>query len=478
METEGITRQLKVYCPMHQTIFEVEEKPQIICEIKEHALANDFPNSEYWEFCADCQTFSPSSFGTGGKAKDACRHCERTTVRRFLCDECKIVSFESDEDTKGKFFTIGAEGMKPNCPGCRKVFGEISANQHQCTDIENSLMTHRAECPFCQKLTFEKASSPQQVEPLSDVNKTAELPNNAGSTQCPNCGHWGFAGRIHCGKCGNRLSELAEGVLPGTSAPRTQLLGSICPNCGTGNQAGSSFCNNCGQALKVIPLSQAGIYSPTPNFPYQTGNLNPPPPNIPPPPPIPNAQTNIPIGAQTLSPDAFQQQNYSDGSKKPFLIVFSGLLFVVFIVGIIAYNANKGNSVLVTTTSPSPTSTKTTDSKSSTPRPASTTENTSSANVGSKGRLTTNVNIRVAPNKTAESRGIHYENARIEVLAEESYNTNDGEYVTWYKVRVLENGCDRVGNNGCGNNWERNGSLGWLEAEMVGWMNSKHIILD
>ncbi len=462
---EKIIKQVKIYCPTHQTVFEVEEKPQIVCEIREHALSNNFPKEEFWEYCCDCQIFSPSSFGSGGKAAENCRHCERQTLRRFLCDECKIVSYESDEDTKGKNFGISPEGIKPACPGCRKTFGETHSNQHQCADIEGALMTHRAECPFCRKLTFAKASSPKQVEPFPDNVEPPSATGKMPSTQCPKCGNWGFAGRIHCGKCGVQLNASAEGVSPGTTTARTQLLGSICPNCGTGNQAGSYFCNSCGQALKVAQTAPAETAAKTVNLP----------------PPIPVTPTNTAtFGAQTIPPSDFQPTPSPAGQNKPILAVSVGALVLLSILGIIAYNANKSSSnTNVKSPSPSPSPTKTTPPRTATPavnRPPDNTASSSSI-IGSKGRLTSNLNLRSAPNKVAEIRGTHYEGARIEVLAEESYTTQD-EYVTWYKVRVLEDGCDRVGGNGCGNNWERNGSFGWLEAETEGWMNSKYIVLD
>lgn len=468
---ETITKQIKIYCPQHQTVSEVEGKAQIICEIREHALSNNFPHSEYWEYCCDCQIFSPSSFGTGGKAVENCRHCERPTLRRFLCDECKIISYESDEETKGKNFTISPEGTKPACPGCRKLFGGVHSNQHQCADIEAALMTHRAECPFCRRSTFAKASSPKQVDRLpnniepTDVSPASTFSNTLSgampSTQCPKCGNWGFAGRIHCGKCGIQLNALAEGVSPGTATARTQLLGSICPNCGTGNQSGSAFCNSCGQALKTAQTPPAENAA-------QTVNL---------PPPIPNTQNTMPFGAQAIPPNDVQPKTSPIERNMTVLAIAGVALFVISILGIIAYNANKPGNENVKSPSPSP-------AKTSSPvnsaviinRPAENTSSPSSV-VGRKGRLTSNLNLRSAPNKVAEIRGTHYEGARIEVLSVESYTTQD-EYVTWYKVRVLADGCDRVGGNGCGNNWERNGSFGWMEAETEGWMNSKYIALD
>ena len=73
----------------------------------------------------------------------------------------------------------------------------------------------------------------------------------------------------------------------------------------------------------------------------------------------------------------------------------------------------------------------------------------------------------------ADIIGVHYQGAQIEVLEETSYDTEDGPS-TWYRVRVIKNGCDREGKMGCGNDLD--GKQG--KAAMVGWMNARHITLD
>jgi hypothetical protein len=96
-----------------------------------------------------------------------------------------------------------------------------------------------------------------------------------------------------------------------------------------------------------------------------------------------------------------------------------------------------------------------------------------SAIVGRTGRLSTNQRIRSASNRYSEILGVHYRGARVLILGVESYNTEYG-YSTWYRVKVIENGCDQEGIRGCGN--DLNEMLG--QAAMEGWMNAKYIILD
>lgn len=183
MREEILTRQLKIYCPTHQATFEITESPKIVCEIREHALSNDFPKSEFWEYCCDCQTFSLSDLEVGGKAKAACPQCERTTLRRFLCDECKIVAYDSNEETKGKIFNVKAQnGIEPSCSGCQKSFVGVKIYSHNCTDIEAVLLTARETCPFCKRKTIESkaalAPTMQYPERKIQLNKISSNPSS------------------------------------------------------------------------------------------------------------------------------------------------------------------------------------------------------------------------------------------------------------------------------------------------------------
>lgn len=92
--------------------------------------------------------------------------------------------------------------------------------------------------------------------------------------------------------------------------------------------------------------------------------------------------------------------------------------------------------------------------------------NTNSSILGRYGRLSTNLNLRSAANKTALSVGIHFQNARFKVLAEESYDTEEG-YSTWYKVQIIEYGCDTKGTLGCGKNNSSDADEGWINTKYV-----------
>jgi hypothetical protein len=93
---------------------------------------------------------------------------------------------------------------------------------------------------------------------------------------------------------------------------------------------------------------------------------------------------------------------------------------------------------------------------------------------GRTGRLTTNQRIRSDSNRYAEILGVHYQGAKVEILDETTYSTEDGTLSTWYRVRVLEDGCDREGTMGCGNDLD--GVPG--QAATEGWMNARYIAVD
>ncbi len=86
------------------------------------------------------------------------------------------------------------------------------------------------------------------------------------------------------------------------------------------------------------------------------------------------------------------------------------------------------------------------------------------------GRLTTDSNIRDESNKDSMSLGIHFKGATVEILDETSYSRDDGEYVTWYRVKVMEYGCSVDPNLGCGKNSDSDSDEGWI--------NGKNILLD
>jgi predicted amidophosphoribosyltransferase len=334
---ETLTRQIKVFCPQHQSVFEVAGTPKIVCEIREHVLSDDFPNSEFWEYCADCQTFFPSELEVGGKTKIACPQCERPTVSRFVCGECKVISFDSGEDTKGKIFHLDSDtfAISPACPGCLKDFSNVKKHLHKCAEIDAVLSTTRETCPFCKKETVKpkaKPAAPPQIK-------------------CPKCKAKNEPDSFFCNDCGEELRSNPTLSKRGTSTAKTQLLGSICPNCGASNDSKSVFCNSCGQALKTEKAK-----------PQQQANIPPTVPSIP--------QSSIPT--QVFNPGAAGKvkpavkPNNTKGCAITVGVILGGILLCAVIQGLL----NDKNRSVVTVATPAPSSSSTPGS--TTPYPTKT----------------------------------------------------------------------------------------------------------
>src|SRR5207249_9217315 len=96
---QGTTRarMITVRCPIHNIDFELENGERIVCPAGPHALAQRFPTEGFWEYCCDCQRFWPSDLNHGGQSQPQCPICGRQIARRYLCDECKVMSVESDD---------------------------------------------------------------------------------------------------------------------------------------------------------------------------------------------------------------------------------------------------------------------------------------------------------------------------------------------------------------------------------------------
>ena len=337
---------------------------------------------------------------------------------------------------------------------CGKSIGGAQIIKHKCADIGETFLTQVAECPFCLKLTIEQAK-PKQVETVGVAD----------STQCPNCGHWGIATRIACGKCGALINSMSAGVAAGSSTPKTQLLGSICPNCGAGNDAVNVFCSNCGQALKTSfqPNSQNITDS---SFAANSA------------PSLENITSGTVSAGNVFEEAVTQPRKTPDNSRNFFLLLLAGIIIVMGLVGLITFNSKKSDYSTTYNSAAANNSNKTTSNAAYNTNSVISKSNSTSALIGRKGRLVTNMNIRSSSGQYGEPLGTHYEDARVQILDVESFNTDDGRYSTWYRVRVSENRCDQKGGNGCGNNHQIYDDFGWMQAEMEGWMNARYITIE
>jgi hypothetical protein len=298
---------------------------------------------------------------------------------------------------------------------------------------------------------------------------------------CPHCRDSYSNDHVFCMADGNRLldengeQETIIGLR--MRPPRANKMSDatlVCPSCGLSNRTNSRFCKKCGVPVRADPrenkqqVMSPGRDSPSNHFDGK-GSLGPQKQQPIFPPPDPQRRTFW--SAMT------GQQLYIGGIAA--LIAIGAIAWALGVSNApdepisssnSAYRSNGGNAgdakrrAAVTNAY---NSSGTSDRSSEVDRSV----------IGREGHLTQNTNIRSGSNRSAEVRGTHYQGARVKILDVDTYSTPDG-VSTWFRVEVLQDGCDSQGQLGCGNNRERDGYFGWMEAEKAGWANAKYISLN
>ena len=252
-----------------------------------------------------------------------------------------------------------------------------------------------------------------------------------------------------------------------------------CVSCQVSNRANSKFCKKCGTVLtkENSPSGQSfPRFTPSHATPADASGFGIDPEN--------NAsgmyEETVAFQPQRFTPPGHGTQTISRSSRSsnPTAIQIAILAAVVIGGGAFVYSLQKvDGSVSSASNSTSPKSVNSAVANAiNVAANAAANSTYNSAMVGRTGRLTTNQRIRSASNRYSEILGVHYRGARVRILGVESHNHNntvDG-YSTWYRVHVIENGCDQEGIRGCGN--DLNEMPG--QAAMEGWMNAKYISLD
>lgn len=231
-----MTGSIKIFCPIHEASFDVPAGPKVLCEITGHVMSTGFPSAECWEFCCNCETFSPSGLGKGETARNTCFSCQNEIAKRFVCDSCGTYIFECSSRSRGRQFSLEKAGVGPFCPGCGNAPAGDKLERHECKEIDVAFASNLRKCPFCLE---DILPAPQKVV-------TTDM---LGSTICPQCRSRIGEGSVFCGKCSHRLRADVPVENPGTDVIRPQAIGSLCPNCASLLPDDSSFCGECGQAV-------------------------------------------------------------------------------------------------------------------------------------------------------------------------------------------------------------------------------------
>lgn len=305
-------RTIEVFCPTHKIGITATGGERIVCRAGPHALAERFPDGEFWKYCCDCQRFWPSEITNGALSEPKCPVCGRDIARRFLCSDCNVVSVESDDPGRRKTVSLNSEGIAtPACPGC---FGypKAKALDHDCEDFGASFTTTRSVCPFCKdalepppgfpcsvavyleklrpgavRLKFDPERNKLQESPSGDYVLVEKVRGSALPIVVPraaklaskqdyyntyyelfNCDN-PAAGEViilspaivEKSENGWQLREAGFiNIKPDWTAPVTTPLTQEMTRCGTCGAAGSldhAFCNACGSPLGQIPVNES-----------------------------------------------------------------------------------------------------------------------------------------------------------------------------------------------------------------------------
>src|SRR5688572_17478675 len=137
------------YCPVHQVRFHTTPAEVIECEQASHAVGYGFPYDNMWTYCCACATFSPHDTASYTAQLVACPVCEREVGKKVLCCSCQVLTLESVVNIHRKVHSIGSNGVRPSCPGCRS-FPAGPVVQHDCPELCLSFLTARPTCLYCE----------------------------------------------------------------------------------------------------------------------------------------------------------------------------------------------------------------------------------------------------------------------------------------------------------------------------------------
>jgi len=272
---------------------------------------------------------------------------------------------------------------------------------------------------------------------------------------CPQCSSVFGDDYVYCLNDGNVLRDESgeqETVFASRvrmSTPPEQESVVQCPACGLANRSNSRFCKKCGGPLGHVAGPRTEPVQPAHQYDRPL-------------------EHTVAFQPPVFTPPTSGVAPRPSSSGNRNALIGVALLGIFVIGGAIVYTKQSGDTAT--------NNTSTNANRTNSNRVANAVNTVSNANyypsqpnvVGREARLTTNVLIRSGAGNWNESMGSHYKNARVQVLEQTSFDTPEGTS-TWYRVRVIQNGCDEEEGRGCGN--DRNNMPG--QAAMEGWMNAR-----
>ncbi len=174
MQEEITTEQFWLYCTQCKRRDFYSRDPRIDCSNCGHQLAENFPHESLWTYCCGCESFYRSTAAQKNQAESECLSCDRTIARRYLCDNCDMMSLDPVIVDAKRPFEFSQDGrVFPACPGCLKPASSESIQSHDCYRLFFTYSTAREQCPFCH----EPNTALHVDEKVAEVAKQSERTN-------------------------------------------------------------------------------------------------------------------------------------------------------------------------------------------------------------------------------------------------------------------------------------------------------------
>lgn len=176
----------KIFCLKHSIGFSIPKiDHEIICRVGFHALALSDLFIRGWQYCCNCYYFITLDNPNLNISSKNCPVCDRNILKRYLCNNCNLLSVESGTFELNKPYTILSKGLPiPGCPGCLSRPNE-KLIKHDCKIIKSEIFTIKKHCPFCQKPTDINAKKQEEIvikvskQGLGDYTTIAEAIQNS-----------------------------------------------------------------------------------------------------------------------------------------------------------------------------------------------------------------------------------------------------------------------------------------------------------
>lgn len=150
MQEEKTKEQHRLYCTQCKRGEFYTRDPRIDCANCGQQLTENFPHEELLTYCCGCESFYHSTAAQNNEAELECLSCDRAIARRFLCDNCDVISLEPAIVDAKRSVEFSEDGRPlPACPGCLEPVPADGILSHDCYRLFFTYSTTREQCPFC-----------------------------------------------------------------------------------------------------------------------------------------------------------------------------------------------------------------------------------------------------------------------------------------------------------------------------------------